>query len=529
MRKRLPVLRARLLVPWGEVAAASICSAALAGFVMRPVLASPSRRVYGLPSDPLSEVWRLQQFRNGQIGLVGNSVSTMANAPSGVPVRRAIDATQVLYDVPAWLLVHMTGPVLAYNVLIFGGLWLTGLATYGSARALRIGFLGSAIAACLFVLAPVHLVEVELHVALSYAAPLPVLLALGIRTLDNPSPRQGVLLGAGVGACGYLNPYLLLEAGVLVVAVAVVAVAVAVSKPGARRPLARCAAATMVALAVTVAPLAIVLAARHAAISSSATRAAVDVVTFSLRPSDYLDRSTSAYVGLGGLAIAVVGVAVGRASGAARAAIALIGLLGFAFSLRPGTSVLGTHPPMPSRLVYDVIPYYRVFGRLEILVALAVAVLAGLAVDRFALARSAWASAAAAIIGAGLIADVVRTPPPPAGDLGSPDPVAVWLAGGRGVVAEYPLFGFDNYELGRYLFRQLRHGRPLLNGSIDGTFSAKLATAASSLRNSGARAALLRAGARTIVVHPTAARPVGPGFVLVRRFPDGSAGYLLKP
>ena len=126
----------------------------------------------------------------------------MANAPSGVPVRRAIDATQVLYDVPAWLLVHMTGPVLAYNVLIFGWLWLTGLATYGSARALRIGFLGSAIAACLFVLAPVHLVEVELHVALSYAAPLPVLLALGIRTLDNPSPRRGVLIGTGVGACG---------------------------------------------------------------------------------------------------------------------------------------------------------------------------------------------------------------------------------------------------------------------------------------------------------------------------------------
>jgi hypothetical protein len=42
---------------------------------------------------------RLEQFRNGQIGLVGDSVSTMANTPSRVKLRGPLDATQVLYDI----------------------------------------------------------------------------------------------------------------------------------------------------------------------------------------------------------------------------------------------------------------------------------------------------------------------------------------------------------------------------------------------------------------------------------------------
>jgi hypothetical protein len=155
--------------------------------------------------------------------------------------------------------------------------------------------------------------------------------------------------------------------------------------------------------------------------------------------------------------------------------------------------------------------------------------LAGLAVDRLARSRAVWGSAAAVLISAVAIADVIGDPPPPAGDLGSPDPVATWLASGRGAVAEYPLYGFDNYLLGGYLFRQLRDGRPLLNGSIEGTFSAELASAASSLAEPGAKAALQRAGVRAIVIHPPAEMPAGAGFVLVRRFQDGSAGYVLEP
>jgi hypothetical protein len=523
-----PVRERRALLE--EVVAACIGSALAAAVVMRPVLAAPSKRVYGLPSDPLSEVWRLEQFRSGQIGLVGNSATTMANFPSGAVLRRPLEVTQILYDVPAWLLVHLVTPVLAYNTLVFVGLWITGLATYASARVLRIGVIGSALAASLFVLAPIHLVEAELHVPLSYVAPLPVLLALGILTIAEPSPRRGVLLGVIPGVCGYLNAYLLLVAAVLLGALAVVAAWTAVVDRDKRRSLLVAGGVAAVAAALTLAPLAIVLLAFHGSIAGSVTRSEADVVTFSLRPGSYFERSAGSYIGIVGVILASAGLVFGRVSRSARVAIAIVGLAGLAFSLRPGTSVLGAHPTMPAQLVHDVIPYYRVFGRLEILAALAVAMLAGLAVDRLAGWRPVWAPAAAVLIAAVAIADVVRDPPSPAGDLGSPDPVATWLASGRGPVAEYPLYGFDNYLLGRYLFRQLRHGRPLLNGSIEGTLSAKLAAAAGTPAGATARAALQRVGVRAIVVHPpTELPPSGTGLTLARRFPDGSAGYVLEP
>jgi hypothetical protein len=152
------------------------------------------------------------------------------------------------------------------------------------------------------------------------------------------------------------------------------------------------------------------------------------VVTFSLLPGAYLHRSAVIYVGIAGFVLAAGGLAVSRASWV-RVAIAVVGLAGVAFSLRPGTSVLGTHPSMPSQLVYDVIPYYRVFGRLEIFAALAV--------------------------------------------------------GAR------------------------------LGGEKPGY--------------TGASAALQRAGVGAIVVHPPAEMPAGTGFVLARRFQDGSVGYVLAP
>ena len=529
MGVRLGVVRESRALLW-EVVAACVGSALVAAVVMRPVLAAPSKRVYGLPSDPLAEVWRLEQFRSGQLGLVGNSATMMANFPSGATLRRPVEATQILYDVPAWLLVHALTPVPAYNLLVFVGLWVTGLTTYFSARALRLGIIGSALAACLFVLAPNHLVEAELHVVLSYVAPLPVLLALGVLTIAHPSWRRGALLGLLTGLCGYLNAYLLLEAAVLVGALALVAAWTAVRDRRKRRSLVAAIGAAAIAAAATLAPLGIVLVAFHGSIASAVTRSEADVVTFSLSPGSYFDRSTATYIGVVGVVLAVGGLAFGRVPRGTRVAIAAVGLAGVVFSLRPGTSVLGTHPRMPAQIVYDVLPYYRVFGRLEILAVLAVAMLAGLAVDRLAERRAAWAPAAAVLVAALAIADVVRHAPPPAGDLGKPDPVATWLSTGHGAVAEYPLYGFDNYLLGIYLFRQLRHDRPLLNGSLEGTLSAELAAEANTPAQPRARIAVQRAGVRAIVVHPPTEMPTaGTGFTLARRFPDGSAGYVLEP
>ena len=113
------------------------------GAVARRVAAAPSERVYGLPTDPLGEVWRLAQFDRGEIELIGDNVSHQANAPSGVPLRRPADASQVVYDVPASLLAKALGPVTAYNVLVFLAFLTTSLSAYLCFRWLGIGRAGA--------------------------------------------------------------------------------------------------------------------------------------------------------------------------------------------------------------------------------------------------------------------------------------------------------------------------------------------------------------------------------------------------
>ena len=181
---------------------------------------------------------------------------------------------------------------------------------------------------------------------------------------------------------------------------------------------------------------------------------------------------------------------------------------------------------MPSDLVHALVPYWRVFGRVAIVVSLAVAVLAAFTLDRLA-RRRPLGPALAVALAVLAAADVVRRPPSVAADLGRADPVSSALRFGEGTVAEYPLFGFDHDLIGLYLFRQLRHGRPLLNGAIPGTESGDLSAAAGNVNGPQARAALALAGVRELVVNSPAPEPSGRGFSLVGRF-DGEAVYRVQ-
>jgi hypothetical protein len=486
--------------------------AALTLVLMWPVVSAPTTKVYGLPSDPLSEVWRLDQFGKGEIGLVGDTVSKLANFPSGVPLRRAIDVTTVFYDLPSWALVQVVEPVFAYNILAFGGIWSAGIAAYLTLRLLGAGVLGSTLTGTLFTAAPIHLVEAHLHVGLSYVAPLPIVLLLGVRLLERPSLRRGALLGSVVACCGYLSAYLLLEALTISAGIAAAAGLNAARDRFRRRVTLEALAAAAGAGALILAPLLAVFVTHKGSVDASVSRPASDLTAFALHPGDYFDRPSSSYIGLIALLLAIGGLFLGRLSRAARYAIASAGIAGFLVSLGPGTSVFGSTPAMPSELIHEIIPYWRIFGRVEVVVALAVAVLAGLFVDRLsAMGRSRGALAAIAVAGLSVL-DIAQKPPDPAANLGTPDPVAEWLEHGSGAVAEYPLYGFYHHGIGPYLFRQLRHGRPLLNGSVPETLSADLSAAAASLESSQIRAALTLAGVSEIVMDSTSKKPIGRAF-----------------
>jgi hypothetical protein len=512
--------------PWAAEGALVTSVAALAAvLLMGQVSLAPSKRIYGLPTDPLGEAWRLAQFDRGEIALIGDEVSDEANAPSGVHLRRPADAAQILYDLPASLTARALGPVLSYNLFVFLALWTAALATYASMRSLGLRPAGSAVAAALFALAPIHMLEAKLHVALAFVFMLPILLALGVHAIQRPSWRRGAFFGAALGLCGYVTGYLFLEAAVLAVGV-LIAAAVRFALDAPMRPqLAQAVVAGLLSAVAVLSPLLVVLAVYHGSLAPELNRPVSDVATFSLRARDFLDPDSTTYLGLAGVVLACAGLAYGCFGSTARRTVALVGVVGFLVSLRPEFTVVGAQLPMPSKVIHSLVPYWRVFGRTAIVAALAVACLAGALVDRLASSRRPGIRLAAVGLVVIALADIAERPPKPAADLGRPDPLAAALRGGVGAVAEYPLYGFDNYNLGPYLLRQLRHGRPLLNGSIEGTTSADLARAAATPVASEARDALSLAGVRTVVVHAGVPGPRGPGFRLKERLGDGTSLY----
>jgi len=495
-----------------------------AALLMWPVLRAPHHRVFGEPSDPLGEVWRLQQFRTGEIDLVGDPVAHTANAPDGVPIRRALDVAQVLYDVPAAGVARLIPAVPAYNLLVWVALWTSGLAAAWALHRLGVRWSGALAAGALFMVAPVHMVEVRLHVAIALVAPLPVLLAVGVAVARRPRVRTGAAFGALAAGCAYLNAYLPLAVAAVVLAVLAAAVGAAWAHPARRAPLLRAGAAAAGAGALVLVPLAIVLLAPGEAVDPSEARPADDLRAFALSPAQLVDRDLSSYLGLAGIALAVAGLVWGRGGRALRGALGVLTIAGAWLALSPAAPVVGALAP--AEWIHSVFPYWRVYGRAAIAAALGVACLAGLAIARLAERPSAAARAAAAVLAAVALADVLRAPPPAAADLGRRDPVAAWLGEARGAVAEYPLRGFADYRFGPYLLRQVRHGRPLLNGGIAGTRAADLGEAAVGDGGRQAAAALRLAGADRAAVD--AGTPVPPGLPATP-LPGGARGLRVPP
>ena len=504
---------------------AALAFAALAVLLMWPVLGAPHQRVYGEPSDPLGEVWRLEQFRTGEIGLVGDTVAMTANAPDGVQVRRAVDATQILYDLPAWALVKVVPAVPAYNLLVWTAIWSAGLAAFWALRRLGVRWEGAAAGGLLFTIAPVHMVEAQLHVGLAFVAPLPVLLAFGVEALRRPSARRGALFGALAGGCAYVTAYLALEALALAAGVTAAAGAAYVADRRQGPALARAAGAAAAASLVVVAPLLVVLRRSREALDAAVTRPADDVAAFSLSPGDYVDPRASSYIGLVGVTAALAGLVWGRGGRTLRATLAAVAISGAWVSLSPDAPIVGV--AAPGEWIHAALPYWRVYGRTEVVAALAVACLSALAVARASERPGRLGRLAAVGIVAAAAVDVVRAPPPAAADVGLPDPAAAWLAGARGAVAEYPLRGFDDYRLGPYLLRQTRHGRPLMNGSVAGSRSAELAEAAGAADGVQARSALVVAGVDRVIVNADATAPAPPGLTPGPPLGDGARGWLV--
>src|SRR5439155_6644712 len=200
-------------------------------------------------------------------------------------------------------------------------------------------------------------------------------------------------------------------------------------------------------------------------------------------------------------------------------------VVGFLFALPSPYS--GTS--MPSKLLWNVLPAFRVRSRREPLLMAALLPLAALGLQRvWAAARQRGAGAAVAVVAVAIVISFVeltdhtvprfRTVPVP------PEYTALKAETPNGVLAEYPLGYSDIYRLWQRV-----HGRPLVNGAPEGTTADQVHLGLLDPAEPGTASALSLLGVTAIMLHPggPADVPVQPreptaadGYRLVGRFPD---------
>ncbi len=313
----------------------------------------------------------------------------------------------VLVSLPVGL---VFGPVAAYNAVVVVAFVGCAGATYALARRLGCSQAAAAVAGFAFAFAPFRLVQATAHVNALLAPLLPLLLyfAEGALRGDDRSYRRAAWATAAVQVSIMASG----ELHLAVFSAGLITVYVAARAPGAPAGRLRRLAAPGAGLVVGSAVVAGLMYAFILDPSVAAGgRTLEETATFAPRLGDVVTRDVAwlrferyAYPGLviAGLA-AVGGVAAWRTSGRRLlgAALVALALVPLALALAPG---LEGHPLVQD--AYRAVPllsFSRVPGRILIVTALALAILAALAVDLVGRPRLRWALAAVAVVG--LVAD----------------------------------------------------------------------------------------------------------------------------
>lgn len=314
----------------------------------------------------------------------------------------------VVVSLPVGLL---AGPVAAYNALVLVAFVGSAGATYALARRLGTSPAAAAVAGFAFAFAPFRLVQATAHVNALLAPLFPLLVYCAERALRDDDPRAfrraawaTVAVQVSIMASGELH--------LAVFATALLAVYVALRAPGAPAGRLRHLAVPGVAL---VAGTAVVAGLMFAFVLEPSVagggRTLEEAAGFAPRLGDVVSRDVRwtqferyAYPGLviAGLALAGV-VAAWRSKGRRLlgAGLAALVLVPLGLALTPG---LEGHPLLQD--LYRAIPmlsFSRVPGRILIVTALALAMLAALAVDLVRRRTLRWALATVATVA--LVAD----------------------------------------------------------------------------------------------------------------------------
>jgi O-antigen/teichoic acid export membrane protein len=524
--------------------------------LMWPIVRHLSSTIIGSPgSDSTGSVaflWTLDH--ESGYHLLGHTHHTLSGAPFGWDEGNGLNIQWSLPYYPAYLATKVFGAVTAYNLITLAGYILSGAAMYLLTRYLRCSRLVAAWAALVFIIFPWHFARAE-HASLTHLEVLALLVLALVAATRKPTWTRFGFVGAATLACWLTSGYF---GGMAVITVIAFSAGASLTAPLRRGLLL---AGGAIGAAVFASGLVAIGSYASGANAGAGIHREADALTpYGLRPLELVVPSAnhlvfhldsfwrrhmhgspnfteiSNYLGLLTIALAIcwLVVVLRRRTGmaAVTAGLATAFVVGFLFALP--SPVAGI--PMPSKLLWHVLPAFRVPSRWDPLLMTALLPLAALGlqtVKRFA------GRAGFAVVGVAMVVSFFelsthrvahfRTVPVP------PEYTALERSTSQGIVAEYPLGYSDIYRLWQRV-----HGRPLVNGAPEGSVADQVRFMVLDPAQVGTAQTLSLLGVTAVAIHPggpadTPLQPREPkpadGYRLVGRFPDGSSvwGVIAPP
>jgi O-antigen/teichoic acid export membrane protein len=528
-----------------------------------PVVSHLASTIIGSPgSDSTGGVaWLWGMEHESGYHLLGTSHHTLTGAPFGWDEANARNLQWLLPYYPAYLATQVVGAVAAFNLVVVSGYVLSGAAMYALTRYLGCAPFVSAWAALAYIVFPWHIARAE-HASLVHIEVLALLVLALVSVARSPSWLRFSLVGAANLACwltsGYFGAMATLTTGAFMLGAAIAS--------SRKRGLALVAGSAACALvAVGLIGIGAVVSGTNA--GAGLDRAAGDLSIYGLRPlelivpaaqnlvaGDRLDSfwathrhgsnptEVTNYLGLLTFALAAAWLVTAirrRKALPEDARVATVGLttafvVGMLFAMPSPVLVAGHEVWTPPRLLWEVVPAFRIPSRWDPLLMTAILPLAALGL------QSVWRSLsrarvpfvlAPALVGLAMLSSFLElmihpapkrfrtVPAPPEYNLVDRTP--------QGILTEYPLGYSDIYKLW-----QRRHGRALLDGAPAHDRADYVRLVLLDPAEQGTAQALALLGVTAISVHPRAQADVAvvprepvadPGYKLIGRFSHQSS------
>jgi hypothetical protein len=525
-----------------ELPLAAIGYSLLASLITWPVVTDIGSTVLGpADSDSAAGIWWLDAIQAHGYQVTGTANFDQIAFPFGMHTGNALNIQTFIPYFPAFLATKIVGEVTAFNLTVLLGFVLSGCAMYLLAR--RIGAVPGVAAwsGLVYVLFPWHVERaVAGHASLVHIWVFPLLAFALLEVHERYTATRLTLVGGAILACWLTSAFYGIMALVLV-PVAALAVAV-VTLP--RRPALKLAAA-LSAIAVGVSGGVFVASLAGGKDSGyGATRQVGDLAKYGLRPIElavpapasvimkrlvpgYLEnrrhgsniQEVSNYLGWTTILLAAAWLALALRQwkklathlraltvGAGAAAVASL-----AFALPSPVTVFGlTWRWTPSRLLWEIVPGFRVPSRWTVALMFCVLVLATLGlqaiVKRLEQASPRWPSVRWVVVGLVAIASFgeLRVSHPGVHYSASNVPAEYALLGkaAPGALAEYPMVAAENSTNSEYLLWQRKHGRSLINGAQPGTEAEDVRRTLVDPTAPGTASRLAALGATAVITRP---------------------------